>query len=121
MNSVEAGTIASKDDQSRNAAQSARNTAKNSAAHDATTNPGAGGAGDRTLLNSCHASRSERLAAPSVSAVGRNPKVVSGNTSQAHNTAAMGPVARALASTLQPRRRPMTMPRCDTSVTVNMG
>src|SRR5688500_12016832 len=82
-NSVADGATASSPTIKRNAAQSAEKAKAQTAAADASTNPGSTGAGATTSLKSVQASARSTPAASRVAPVGSPTAVVSGYSTQA--------------------------------------
>ncbi len=112
-NNVSAGTSDSTGDQRRNAAQSARNTAKKIASAAAITKPVWTGTGALNSWNAFHASLTAAVNALHVLASGMPAVVVDANHSQLDNTTKPANEMTALVAMPTPRRRRIIVTRCE--------
>ncbi len=115
------GTSASIGAHSRKAAQSARNTAKNTPKHAASRNPGCGGVGATTSWNADHDVSRARRAAETVSGVGMSSRVVLRKKSQLVSRANPNTESTAVIHRLSPLRRARTSARWVTRAVAASG
>ncbi len=102
---VKVGTSASSGDHNRNAAQSARNTAKHTARAAASMKPDWGEVGATTVWKACQDDTIEARAACAVAAVGSPSQAVWWNSSQVASTTNPRAVPTAVRPRCRPRRR----------------